>query len=126
MDWSIFFARFLGIYLLIIVGIWLLRKESFEAGVKDVISSTGMFALTGAVHIIVGLAIALLHPIWSANWQGLITLIGYTSIAQGILRLAFPIQARQNILKSLDKGYWIWIAVAGSIGIILTYNGYTH
>ena len=126
MDWSSFFAKFLGIYLLIIVTIWLTRKESFERGVREIILSDGMLALSGAIHIIIGLMIAILHPIWTADWRGLITLIGYTSVIQGIIRLAFPIQSRQNILKSLEKGYWIWIIVAGVLGISLTYSGFTH
>lgn len=126
MDWSLFFAKFLGLYLLIIIAIWLTRKESFETGVKDIISSNGMFALSGAIHIIIGLTIVILHPIWTADWRSLITLIGYISIVQGVVRLAFPIQSRDNILKSLEKGYWIWIVVASALGIILTYNGFTH
>ncbi|MBA2368800.1 MAG: hypothetical protein H0V82_07230 [Candidatus Protochlamydia sp.] len=126
MDWSPIFAKFLGIYLLIIVVIWVARKESFERAIRDVILSDGMFGLSGAFHIIIGLMIAILHPIWTVNWQGLITLIAYTSIVQGVLRLAFPIQSRKNILKSLKKGYWIWIVVAGVLGTILTYSGFTH
>ncbi len=126
MDWSPIFAKFLGIYLLIIVVIWLTRKESFERAIRDVILSDGMFALSGAIHIIIGLMIAILHPIWTVNWQGLITLVAYSSIVQGVLRLAFPIQSRKNILKSLEKGYWIWIIVAGALGIFLTYSGFTH
>lgn len=124
MDWSSFFAKFLGIYLLIIVAIWLTRKESFETGVRDIILSDGMLALSGAIHIIIGLTIAILHPIWVFNWQGLITLIAYISLAQGIIRLAFPVQSRKNILKSLEKGYWIWIIVAGTLGAFLTYKGF--
>lgn len=126
MDLSLFFAKFLGIYLLAIVAIWLIRKKSFERGVKDVILSDGTFALSGAVHLIIGLTIAISHPIWTADWQGLITLIGYTSIVQGVVRLAFPIQSKQNLLKSLEKGYWVWIIVAGALGVILTYSGFTH
>lgn len=126
MDWSPVLAKFLGIYLLIIVTIWLTRKKSFEKAIQDVILSDGMFALSGAIHIIIGLMIAILHPIWTVDWQGLITLIAYSSIVQGIVRLAFPTQSRRNILKSLQKGYWIWIVVAGSLGLILTYNGFTH
>lgn len=121
---SHFFAKFLGIYLLIIAIVWLTRKSAFEKGVRDVISSDGMFALTGAIHIIVGLVIVLLHSVWSLDWKGLITLIGYISIIQGIIRLIFPTQARRAILQSMDNGYWVWIAIAGTLGVMLTYNGF--
>lgn len=124
MGLSIFFAKFLGIYMLIIAAIWLTRKEQFETGVRDIISSKGMLALTGAIHIIIGLIIAISHPIWTLDWKGLITLIGYLSLLQGILRLSFPVQAKINILKSLDKGYWVWMAIVVVLGLFLTYNGF--
>lgn len=126
MDWSPILAKFLGIYLLIIAAIWLTRKEAFEKAIRDIILSDGMFALSGAIHIIIGLMIAILHPIWTVDWKGLITLIAYTSIIQGVVRLAFPAQSRRNILKSLEKGYWIWIALTGCLGLILAYNGFVH
>lgn len=126
MDWSPYFAKFLGIYLLITVAVWLTRRESFERGVREIILSDGMLALSGAIHLMIGLIVVILHPIWSADWQGLITLIGYASIVQGVVRLAFPIQSKQNILKSLEKGYWVWIVVAGALGVILTYSGFAH
>lgn len=126
MDWSPVFAKFLGIYLLIIVIIWLTRRDSFEKGIHDIISSDGMFALSGAIHLSIGLMIAILHPLWTPDWRVLITLIGYISIIQGIVRLAFPVQSRKTILKSVEKGYWIWIVVAGSLGAFLTYNGFTQ
>lgn len=124
MDWSPVFAKFLGIYLLIIVAIWLTRKECFEKAIREIILSDGMFALSGAIHLIMGLTIAILHPVWTFDWRGLITLIGYTSIVQGIARLAFPAQSRRSILISLEKGYWIWIIVAGFLGLMLAYNGF--
>ncbi len=126
MDWSPVFAKFLGIYLLIIVVIWLARREPFEKEIRDIVSSDGMFALSGAIHIIVGLMIVVLHPIWMADWRGFITLIGYLSIIQGIVRLAFPTQSRKYILKSLERGYWVWITFAGFLGAILKYKGFAH
>ena len=117
-------AKFLGIYLLIIVAIWLTRRTAFEKGIKEVISSDGMFALTGGILIIVGLVISIAHSIFTWNWQGLITLIGYFSLLQGVLRLAFPVQSRRILLRSLDRGYWIWIILAGALGGILTYKGF--
>lgn len=123
MDWSTVFAKFFGVYLLIIVTIWLTRRQSLEKGIHEILSSNGMFALSGAIQILIGLMITILHPIWSADWRGFITLLGYLSIFQGILRLAFPDESRKFILKSIES-YWIWIALAGFLGIFLTYHGF--
>lgn len=125
MDWSIFFAKFLGLYLLIITAIWLIRKDPFETEVRDVLQSKGIFALSGAMQIIIGLIIVILHPSWTADWRSLITLLGYFAIIQGIIRLAFPVEARRFFLRSLDKAHWVWLLVAGALGLILTYNGFS-
>lgn len=125
MALSLFLAKFLGIYMLIVATIWLIRRNQFEAAIKDIILSRGVLALTGAIHLIVGLSIAISHPIWEWNWRGLITLIAYFTILQGIIRLAFPEEARNSLLKSFKKGYWIWIASLIVIGIVLTYYGFS-
>lgn len=126
MDWSAFFAKFFGFYLVMITMIWLIRKESLEIGVRDILLSQGLFALTGALQLLIGLAVIILHPYWTADWRSLITLIGYLAIIQGFIRLAFPNEFRDILLKSFEKGYWIWIAIAGILGIFLAYNGFTH
>lgn len=126
MELSIFLSKFVGIYMLIIATIWLVRKKQFEAGVRSIISSNGLFSLTGAIHLIVGLTIAISHPLWEFNWRGLITLLAYVAIFQGVFRLAFPEQAKKFTLRSLEKRRWIWLIFLFAVGIILTYNGFLH
>jgi hypothetical protein len=126
MELSIFLSKFVGIYMLIIATIWLVRKKQFEAGVRSIISSNGLFSLTGAIHLIVGLTMAISHSLWELNWRGLITLLAYVAIFQGVFRLAFPEQAKQSTLQSLEKGYWIWLLFLFVVGIILTFNGFIH
>jgi hypothetical protein len=126
MELSSFLAKFLGIYMLMIAVIWLARKKQFEAGVRSIILSSGLLSLTGAIHLIVGLTIAISHPIWEFNWQGLITILGCLAIFQGVFRLAFPEQAKKATLKSLEKGSWTWRLFLLIVGVILTYNGFTY
>jgi hypothetical protein len=126
MELSIFLARFIGLYMLIICAIWLLRKKQLEAGIQEIITSKDGFLITGALHILVGLAIAIIHPIWKLNWQGLITLLGYFSIFQGVARLAVPDEVRNALLKTFDKGSWFWIAFLLIVGSFLTYHGFKH
>ncbi len=70
MELSIFLARFMGLYMLIMAAIWVLRKEQFAQCIRDIVLSKSGFALSGAIHVMVGLAIAISHPIWTLNWQG--------------------------------------------------------
>lgn len=124
MEMSIFYAKFLGIYMLVVGLIWLLRRKPFELAIRDLISSDGLLVLTGAMTLLFGLAIAISHPVWELNWRGLITLIGFIAIFKGIIRLSFPDEVKKFILSSLEKGYWIFIIILFLFGAILTYHGF--
>lgn len=125
MDLSIFLAKLLGLYLLIVAVLWVLRKEQFESSVKDFVDSKGMLAFSGGISIVLGLAIAIGHPIWEWSWKGLISLLGYLFILQGIMRLGFPELVQKNTSKMLGGvGYWIGFAVIAILGIYLTYSGF--
>lgn len=126
MDVSIFIAKLMGIYMLIVAAIWIFRKDQVEATIKEVLSSNGLLALSGVISLVLGLAIAIGHPIWEWNWRGLITVIGYLSILKGIMRLAFPAQIQQRVLNVVSQGYWFVIALVIVLGAYLTYSGFTH
>jgi hypothetical protein len=126
MELSLFLAKFFGIYMLIIATIWLTRKNEFEAVVRDIVSSNGLFAFTGILQIIVGLIICILHPIGEWNWRGLVTLLAFLMIVQGVLRLAFTKQMKNAVLKLLGKESWVWILFLIVVGALLVYVGFSH
>lgn len=124
MDISLFLAKFLGLYMLIIAIIWITRKNKFDEGVHSIVSSDGTFYLASAINILVGLLIVIAHPIWKLNWQVIITILGYFSILQGILRLSFPRRAQKIILASIKTAGEFWIVFLLAVGGILTYYGF--
>ncbi len=125
MGLSLFLAKLLGLYLLIVAGVWIARKEEVDKAIKEIFNSRGMLALTGWMSLIPGLAIAIGHPVWQLNWRGLITLLGYLMIVKGIMRIAFVEQVEKYTLKILSKHYWVIIAVLVVLGAILTYSGFS-
>lgn len=125
MELSLFLAKLLGLYMLIAAAIMLFFQNSFKVGVRDMLGSPGMIALIGILNLIVGLAIAIGHPIWSWDWRGLITVIGYLSLFSGIFRLAFPstqVELSRGVLEG--SGYWMIFLVSLILGGILTYHGF--
>lgn len=124
MELSIFLAKLFGIYMLILGAICVLRKNDFELSVKEFFASRGLLAITGMLNILIGLAIAIGHPIYEFSWRGLITLFGYLGIVKGVMRLSFPAQEQQISTGILEKGYWILVLVLFVFGIYLTYHGF--
>lgn len=124
MGLSLFLAKLLGLYLLIVAGVWIVRKEAVDKAIKEIFNSRGMLALTGWMSLLPGLAIAIGHPVWELNWRGLITLLGYLMIVKGIMRTAFMEQEQKYTLMMVRKGYWAIIAFLLVLGAVLTYYGF--
>lgn len=125
MDISLFLAKYLGLYLLIIALIWILRKNQFEIYIKYVLTSPGLLALSGALSLLFGLAIVIVHPQWPLSWESAITFIGYLSIFKGILRLGFPMQIQSKALVMIQHWSWLIIVIIAGLGAYLTYHGFS-
>lgn len=126
MGLSIFLAKLIGLYLLIVAAIWIFRKDQFDKSIRDIASSRGLIVLSGVMSLLSGLAIAIGHSIWQFSWIGLITLLGYLMIIQGVVRLIFPEKLQTHMLEIMDKGYWAFIAIMIILGGFLTYSGFVH
>ena len=124
MELSLFLAKLLGLYLLIMAVIWIVRRKEVDLSAKQIIASRGMLALQAAGSILFGLFIVIDHPIYELSWRGLITLIGYLCILRGLLRLAFPVQVQRLGTKMLTKWFIPAIILIFVIGAILTYYGF--
>ena len=125
MDISIFLAKLIGVYLLIITFLCVFRKRQVELTGKEVVSSKSALAISAEFSLIVGLVITIDHSIWEYSWRGLITLIGYLLIVRGAMRFAFPSEVKKIGNKMLTKFFWPMCVVMLAVGIFLTYRGFT-
>ncbi len=126
MELSIFLAKLLGLYLLIIAGLWVIQKDQVDHALRDLLSSRGLLLFSGAVNIVAGLAIVIGHPVWEMNWQGLISLLGYVILLQGILRFGFADKVQRNAQMIAQKGFRSAIVVLVVLGAYLTYCGFAN
>jgi len=124
MEMSVFLAKWIGLYSLIIAALWMVRREQFEVMVKEILSNKGVVGLLGIMDLLFGLAIILIHPYWELNWRGLITLIGLLCIVRGIIRFACP-SCIEHLATSLLTKSWLFIGILIIIGLYLTYFGFT-
>jgi len=125
MEISLFLARLLGIYFLIIAADMLIRRREFEGAVKDFVTSKGLLLFSGSTSLLFGLAIVITYPIYEKNLQGLITLIGYFLIFRGVVRFACPSYLQKKMFSFVHKRYWILFSILLILGVYLTYAGFT-
>ena len=127
MELSLFLAKLFGIYLLIVAVLSVLRGEVIAQALEEFFASRSMLFLNGLLALAVGIAMAVSHSVWQLNWRGLITLVGYLSIAKGIVRIGFPEVSKKAVGVFVKDGTtrWIWIGLLLLLGGYLTWVGFT-
>lgn len=125
MGLSIFLAKLFGLYLLIIPLIWIFRKDAINETIRAVAQNRALLAFSGAINLILGLAIIIGHPVWEMNWRVIITLLGYLMLFVGFMRFAFTDFVQNRAQMLLSHGYhWIILIISLLLGLILTYYGF--
>jgi hypothetical protein len=88
MDISIFFARLWGSYFVIF---GLLSIITRQLGKTIEMTDDKAFVIsTGYITLIMGLATVILHNFWVADWRIAITILGWSTVIKGILKIGFP------------------------------------
>lgn len=126
MDDSHLLARIIGISFITIYSSVLLNKKFFFRIWQDLSSHPILLLFSGLLQLVFGLIIVNIHPIWHANWQGLITFLGWLFLAGGISRILLPefiIQLSKKLMKN-EVILSISAAFMLLIGIYLTYIGF--
>lgn len=117
MDLSIFLAKLFGLYFLIAGGIIMLRQKSFMPIITEFFSSRALIMLMGAIELVAGLAIIIVHPTLTPDWRGVITLIGWTLVVEGILYLASPYTKIHKMLRHFNTP--TWFTSGGLVAVVL-------
>jgi hypothetical protein len=126
MTTSIFLAKLIGPFFLIVGAGLVLNQAQFRAIAEEFMRSPALVFLTGLITLPAGLAIVLTHNVWVANWPVLITILGWLTVIKGAIRLLAPQQTLNVGRTFLAKPYAITISAAIwlVIGAVLCFYGY--
>ncbi len=126
MELSIFLAKLMGLYLLIVGLIWAVRSQQLSKMIVDFLNSPGLAFFSGIFALLAGIALAISHSVWELSWRGVITLFGYLSIVKGVARIGFPELPKKSAAALIQgSSRWIWIVLTILLGAWLTWKGFT-
>jgi hypothetical protein len=127
MDTSLFLAKILGLYLLIMGIAMLLKGNSIKVIIHNVVSSPPLVFISGAITLFIGILLITNYNVWHLDWFLAITIIGWICIIRGLMCLFFPIMAVHVMKKFLhnDVLFYTTTIIIIAIGIILSYLGFT-
>ncbi len=120
MEISILLARFLGGFYLIFGLLFITAKTLGR--VIEMTDDKSFVISTGYISLLMGLATVVLHNVWVADWRVAITILGWSTLIKGILKIGFPEiinkqaqrfksqQTLEAIMLLLLGGWLFWIS----------------
>lgn len=127
MQISIFLAKIIGLYLVIVsFAVFLNAKliKNIVATLPENPAFPFLILLSGVITLILGLLMVLSHNLWARNWTVIITLMSWLVLISGIIRMVFP-QVVIAISKRMKlKGIMGTAVCSLFLGAYLTYQGF--
>jgi hypothetical protein len=125
---SVFLARLIGpVAMAVGIGLFV-NATGFRTMADELVRSRPLVFLSGLLSMTAGMAIALTHNQWVANWPVIITLIGWIGAISGAFRIICPGKIEGIGRKALQHKYGLTIggAIWLAVGAILMFFGYFH
>ena len=124
MDVSIFLARALGIYFVVLCLAMLTKRKFFHEVLQSVAGSKAVLYLSGLFSLIIGLLIVLSHNIWDCNWRIIVTVVGWLALVKGVLLIIAPKTFMSWSMKAFRVITPIVCAIIILVGAYLIYIGF--
>lgn len=97
MNVSTFFAQLWGSFFVIF---GLLFIVTGQLGKTIEMTDDKAFVIsTGYITLLMGLITVILHNVWSADWRVIITVLGWSTVIKGIMKIGFP----EHIHKQAER-----------------------
>ena len=114
---TVFLARLIGLYCLIMAAAMLSQAEAFVTIVHAFVADAPLVLIAGVFTLFGGLALVLLHNYWSGGaLPVIVTLIGWLTLVKAVVLVVLP----SNKLVALYGGVSpTHILISGSVTLLL-------
>ena len=90
METSIFLAKVMGIYLAIEGLALIVNKKYLIKVIRELLKTKGVIYIFSFFTLILGIMLVVGHNIWTKDWVGLVTLLGWLILVKGVMNVLFP------------------------------------
>ena len=128
MQASIFIARIIGPITLVVGLALAFNAAAYRVMVDEFLRSHALIFLAGILTLATGLAIVLVHNIWTADWRVIITILGWLFVIAGAARTAAPqvVAAVGRSLVAKPLTLKIGAAIDLVLGALLCFFGFFY
>jgi hypothetical protein len=125
---TIFLAKFLGLYCIVVALVMMLRKQPTIAAIKALLRDPPLLLLAEVLTLAAGIAMIVGHNIWSGGaLPVVITLFGWLLTIRGAGLLALSPTAVGRLVDALhyEDLFYLYMGATLVLGLYLTYAGYS-
>ena len=124
MNVSIFLAKSLGIYLILISLALVFKQKWFSAAGKEVLMQKSVILFSSIFALILGILLVVSHSLFVSDWRIVITILAWITFLKGFIGLFFPDAPWRA--KLLDKPHALYIIaiICLFLGLFLAYHGF--
>lgn len=112
---ELFFAKLFGLYFVIVGAIILVRRKAIMPAVQDLAQNRALMLVMAVIEIAAGLALVVAYPTVSTTLTGVISLVGYMMLVEGVLYLAAPARVVRKFIAYFNRPAWFIMGGIGSI-----------
>ena len=126
MENSIFLAKLLGPYFIIVALGILFNLKTYQKIMGDFCKNSALIYLGGIMALFFGLLVVLFHNAWVASWAVIITIFGWLGIIKGAWLIIFP-KTLAKFIEAYQKNKAILVVhsiIVLTLGTGLTIFGY--
>lgn len=128
MTLTIFLARLIGFYCVVVTLAMLLRWREAVATITAIINDPGAMMMSGVIALAGGLAVILGHNIWHGGWLAIaVTCIGWGMVAKGAKLLLLSNAQIKSYYKSLhyERFFTLYMGVTLLLGLALLWGSFS-
>ncbi|MBP6860463.1 MAG: hypothetical protein KBC38_02805 [Candidatus Pacebacteria bacterium] len=103
---TLFLAQLFGLYFILIGLVVLLRRGSILPTIREIISNRALLFVVAVIELAAGLALTLSYPSIMLSVEGVLSLIGWMLIVEGVLYMLLPVKDVKKMVNSFNKPSW--------------------
>ena len=121
MELTIFFARLWGIFFIVFGSLFIITRQLGRT--IEMTDDKAFVISTGYITFLMGLVTVILHNIWVASWEVVITILGWSTLLKGISKIGFPEMIHKQAQR-FKKKQWLSAVFLILLGAWLMYMSF--
>ncbi len=126
METTLFLAKVMGLYLLVIGLHMPFRRKEITRLIEDFVENRPLVYITSIFALILGLLLVVSHNVWVAGWPVIITLLSWMVLIKAVVYLMTPFDVLSRLVAWANRPAWftlggpLWVA----LGVFLAGKGF--